>query len=244
MQHSMIRDHHPYFIKRLQAKLERWYTRHFVAPHLASLGGNSNMMKPWNIDIHGAHINIGSNIHVVTAKDRRVSFSTWQFEDYQGHITLGDNCLVCPGVRLDSGSHITVGDNCMLAAGSYVTDADWHDLYDRTKIIGVTLPVTLADNVWVGDGATICKGVSIGENSIVGAGAIVTSDVPANCVAAGNPARVVKQLDPDRTVVTRASLFTDIEALEFRIDQINRYVLTQNNVSGWLRSIFFPSRGD
>ena len=170
MQHSMIRDHHPYFIKRLQAKLERWYTRHFVAPHLASLGGNSNMMKPWNIDIHGAHINIGSNIHVVTAKDRRVSFSTWQFEDYQGHITLGDNCLVCPGVRLDSGSHITVGDNCMLAAGSYVTDADWHDLYDRTKIIGVTLPVTLADNVWVGDGATICKGVSCQGSQTAGPG--------------------------------------------------------------------------
>ena len=127
----MIHEHRPYLVKKFYGKIERWYTRHFVAPHFESLGDNSNVMKPWNIDIHGAHISAGENIHVVTAKDRRVSMSTWQFEDYQGHITLGDNCLVCPGVRFDSGSQITVGDNCMFAAGSYITDADWHDLYDR-----------------------------------------------------------------------------------------------------------------
>ncbi|MDZ7686153.1 MAG: DapH/DapD/GlmU-related protein [Gammaproteobacteria bacterium] len=73
----------------------------------------------------------------------------------------------------------------MFAAGAYVTDADWHDVYDRTRTIGTTRPVTLEQNVWVGDGAIICKGVTIGENSVIGAGAVVTSDVPANVIAAG-----------------------------------------------------------
>jgi len=202
------------------------------------------MMKPWNIDIHGAHIRIGDNLHVVTAPDRRVSLSTWQVDEYEGHINLGDNCLLCPGVRMDSGSSITAGNNCMFAAGSYVTDADWHDIYDRTRSVGQTSPVILADNVWVGDGATICKGVKIGENSIIGAGAIVTSEVPANSVAAGNPAKVVKQLDPDRDIVTRANMFEDPAALDEEVERINRYVLGNNTMFGWVRSILFPRRGD
>ncbi|HIG42879.1 MAG: acyltransferase [bacterium] len=240
----MIHDRQPYFVKRLYGRIERWYTNHFVAPHLESLGSDSNMMKPWFIDVHGAHITIGNNIHVVTAPDRRVSLSTWHFEDYQGHIAIGDHCLICPGVRMDSGSSITIGDNCMFAAGSYITDADWHDLYDRTKSVGVTKPVILSDNVWIGDGAIVCKGITIGENSIVGAGAVVTSDVPANSVAAGNPARIVKQLDQDKTIVTRAHLFRDVAALNAKIDDINRYTLSGNSFWNWLRSLLFPRRGD
>ena len=240
----MIHDHRPYFIKKLYVELERLYSQYFVAPQLASLGTNSKMMKPWNIDIHGAQIRIGNNVHIVTARDRRVAISTWQFEEYEGHIDIGDNCLLCPGVRLDSGSNITIGNNCMLAAGSYITDADWHDLYDRTKSVGQTRPVLLADNVWVGDGATICKGVSIGQNSIIGAGAIVTSDVPANSIAAGNPAKIVKTLDPDRVIVTRASLFADVADLDKEVDNIDRYVLHHNSLLGWFRHLLLPRRGD
>ncbi len=240
----MIQDRQPYFIKKLYGRIERWYTSHFIEPRLESLGSHSNMMKPWFIDVHGAHINIGRNIHIVTAKDRRVSFSTWHFEDYQGHISIGDNCLICPGVRIDSGSTVEIGNNCMLAAGCYITDADWHDLYDRTKSVGVTKTVNLADNVWIGDGATVCKGVTIGTNSIIGAGAVVTSDVPADCVAAGNPAQVVKQLDPKKTIVTRADLFKDVAALDKKIDDINRYTLSSNTLWNWIRSLIFPRRGD
>jgi acetyltransferase-like isoleucine patch superfamily enzyme len=56
----------------------------------------------------------------------------------------------------------------------------------------------LERGVWVGDSAIICKGVRIGENSIIGAGSVVRKDVPPNCVVIGNPARVVKKLDPAR----------------------------------------------
>jgi len=241
---SMIKDHRPYWLNKLYACYEDWYSRHFTAPHFKSLGRNFTLMKPWYIDVSGGHISVGDNVHMITAKDRRISFSTWQFENYQGHISLDDNCLVCPGVRFDSGSEITVGKNCMFAAGAYITDADWHDIYDRTQSVGNTQPVQLADNVWIGDGAVICKGVTIGENSVIGAGSVVTSAIPANVIAAGNPARVVKELDPNREIVTRASLFTDPDALNFKIDQINRYVLTSNSLLNWIRTCFAPKRGD
>lgn len=240
----MIHDHRPLYIKRLFSIYEHWYVRHFVTPHFASLGTNPTMLKPWRLDIHGAHIEAGNNLHVITAPDRRVSLSTWQFEDYQGHIRIGDHCLICPGVRIDSGSEVIIGDNCMFAAGSYVTDADWHDIYDRTKTVGTTAKVTLGDNVWIGDGAKVCKGVTIGDNSVIGAGAIVTSDIPANSVAAGNPARVVKPLDPERTLVKRETLFADTAALQAKLDQIDEYVLTPNTLFNWLRSKLWPRRGD
>ena len=240
----MINDHRPYFLKQWMLHYERWYTRRNISPQLASLGPGYNMMKPWNIRVHGKHINIGDNVHVVTAKDRMVSLSTWAFEEHQGHINIGNNVLLCPGVRLDSASEIEVGDNCMFAAGSYVTDADWHDIYDRTKPVGSTKKVTLHKNVWIGDSAIVCKGVTIGENSVIGAGSIVTKDIPKNSIAAGNPARVVKELDPERTLVTRQTLFKDPQALADAMDHIDRGILARNSTIGWLRSIVFPRRGD
>jgi acetyltransferase-like isoleucine patch superfamily enzyme len=241
---NMIHDHRPYQMKRLYLALERRYAAHFIAPQLAHLGSGFHLMKPWNIRLHGDHISLGDNAHIVTADDRQVSLSTWQFEANSGHIEIGDNCLLCPGVRIDSASRVKIGDNCMLAAGSYLTDADWHDIYDRTRAVGTTRPVTLGENVWIGDGAIVCKGVTIGENSVIGAGSVVTQDIPPNVIAAGNPARVVKTLDPGRTLVTRASIFADRAALARQNDQIDRYVLTHNKLSAWLRTKLFPRRGD
>lgn len=152
--------------------------------------------------------------------------------------------LVCPGCRFDSASSITIGDNCMFAAGAYITDADWHDVYDRTETVGQTKPVVLEDNVWIGDGATVCKGVTIGKNSVIGAGSLVASDIPANVIAAGNPATVIKPLDPDRELVVRETIFRDPQALEKSVDDIDRYVLFHNTVIGWLRARLFPRRGD
>src|SRR5690606_8245685 len=106
-------------------------------------------------------------------------------------------------------------------------------------------PVRLERNVWIGERATITKGVTIGEHAIVGAGAVVADDVPPCTVVAGNPARVVKQLDPEWGFVTRASLFpASPEEMAAR----NRYemmcALGKNGFLGWLRATLFPRRGD
>ena len=240
----MIQDHRPYYIKRFLHHFERWYTDHFISPQLEELGPDHCMMKPWNVKVHGKHIRIKNSVHIVTTPDRKVSLSTWSFDEHQGHINLGDNVLLCPGVRLDSASTINVGDNCMFAAGSYVTDADWHDIYDRSGPVGKTKPITLAENVWVGDGAIVCKGVTIGKNSVIGAGSVVATDIPENSIAAGNPAKVVKQLDPERELVTRSKIFDDVQKLDKDMDEIDRMMLQPNSFIGWIRSKIAPRRGD
>jgi len=132
----------------------------------------------------------------------------------------------------------------MFAAGAYITDADWHDVYDRTQVIGTTRPVALGDNVWIGDGATVCKGVTIGKNSVIGAGSVVASDIPENVIAAGNPAAVIKPLDPDRALVKRSEIFKDPCQLARNTQEIEQYLLKSNTLFGWVRSKLLPRRGD
>jgi serine acetyltransferase len=75
---------------------------------------------------------------------------------------------------------------------------------------------------------SVCKGVTIGKNSVVGAGSVVASDIPENVIAAGNPAKVIKTLDPEKELTTRAKIFKKPAALERETESINRYVLKNN----------------
>ena len=96
----------------------------------------------------------------------------------------------------------------------------------------------------MGDSAIVCKGVTIGENSIVGAGAIVVDDIPGNCIAAGNPAKVVKQLDAAEQLTTRQQWFADPDKLFRGFDETDRQLLRENSLLHWLRSLLFPSKTD
>jgi acetyltransferase-like isoleucine patch superfamily enzyme len=240
----MRSDLRPYPIKRLHRLIERAYVDHFIEPQLDGLGPHYQIMKPWHLKIHGANIRIGRSAHIITARDRCVNLTTWQFNDDQGRINIGDYCLLCPGVRLDSACGIEIGNNSMLAASAYITDADWHDIYDRSRPIGNCAPVVLHDNVWIGDSVIVCKGVSIGANSVIGAGAVVAGDIPANVIAAGNPARVIKELDPGVTVKKREELLADGAALDHQIDKLDRYLLSSNSWLRWLRSLVNPQKDD
>ena len=240
----MRTDHRPYPIKRLFGLIERTYIQRFLAPQADSFGEHAMVLKPWHVRLHGSNIRIGQQPHIIAAADRPVSLTTWSYEDHQGHIDIGDFALICPGVRIDSAVSIKIGASCMLAANSYITDADWHDQYDRTQPVGSNAAVVLQDNVWVGDGAMICKGVSIGENAIIGARALVNRDVPANAIVAGNPARVVKTLDTDRTQRTRAQLLADPVQLRAQLRDLDRYLLKPNGWLNWLRTLVTPRRSD
>ena len=120
--------------------------------------------------------------------------------------------------------------------------ADWHGIYDRATPVGKTSPIVLEDNVWIGDSAIVGKGVKIGKNSIVAAGAVVVKDVPANVVVGGNPAKIIKELDPSIAGLTRMELFKDPLGLEDLYEQIDRYTLKNNSLFGYLRSIFFRNK--
>ena len=86
--------------------------------------------------------------------------------------------------------------------------------------------------------------MTIGENSIIGAGAVVVDDVPPNTIAAGNPARVVKRLDPNEEITTRDKWFSDLHKLARDIDYLDREMLRGNTFLHWLRHLLFPAKGE
>lgn len=240
----MLRDHRPYRVKKAYLKLQEFYVEHFLRPQFSSLGKGHTFIRPWNVELFGVPIEIGDYVNVIAARDRKVRLTVWSDREDPDGIRLGDYCLICPGVRLSSATGIIVGDNVMFASGAYVTDSDWHGIYDRVAIVGKSAPVRIENNAWIGDSVIVCKGVTIGENSVIGAGSVVTSSIPANTIAAGNPARVIKPLDADRRMKTRAEWFADPAALFEEIDRIDREKLGHNTFLDWMRYCFFPRKGD
>jgi len=130
----------------------------------------------------------------------------------------------------------------MFANSAYISDADWHGIYDRAIPVGKTKPIILEENVWIGDRAVVGKGVTIGKNSIVAAGAVVVKDVPENVVVGGNPAKVIKELDSTIQGTTRIKLFEDPEGLKDLYDQIDKYTLKNNTTLNYLRSILWKNK--
>lgn len=240
----MRRDHRPYFLKRAYTRFQDAYTRFFIRPQLDALGPGIMCVQPWNIKIFGAPVTIGKYVNILATSDKKVRLTVWPEKTGMGRIAIGDYCLICPGVRISSAHEIVIGDNCMMAGSTFITDADWHGTYDRVRTIGETGPVHIGENVWLGDHSTVCKGVTIGENSIIGAGSVVVRDVPPNVIAAGNPARVVRELDGDRPLVKRSAWFDDPERLARDIDRLDRMNLSGNSFAHWLRTVFFPGKGD
>ena len=116
------------------------------------------------------------------------------------------------GTRLGCQHSITVGDNCGLS-DSRILDTDFHSARDqsgnRQHSAGAAQPVTIGNNVWLGTGSLILKGVTIGDNAVVGAAAVVGSNVPPNVIVFGNPAKVIWKLKsqeeaPDTAVAAPA----------------------------------------
>ena len=240
----MIRDHRPYWLKKAYRRLEHIYTRRFLAPQFEHLGAGYVFARPWHVEIFGWPISIGRNVNVIATPDRKVRLSIWGEPPGAGRILIGDCCLICPGVRIGAAREIRIGDNVMLAADVYVMDSDWHDLYNRISPCRNVKPVTIADNAWIGDSAIVCKGVTVGENSVVGAGSVVVDDVPPNSIAVGNPARVVRTLDPDRTLTTRSDWYARHPHFARDMDVLDRASLKQNTLAHWLRHLLFPARGE
>lgn len=105
-------------------------------------------------------------------------------------IEIGNNCGFS-GVSIVCWNSVKIGNNVMVGANTCIGDTD-----DHPERLGTEpAPVEIKDNVFIGMHCLILKGVTIGENSIIGAGSVVTKDIPANCVAAGVPCKVIKYLD-------------------------------------------------
>lgn len=117
------------------------------------------------------HANWGKNVHM--GKDVYANFNLTLVDDTD--IYIGNHVMIGPGVILDTGTHPI------------------HPSL-RKKQAQYNLPVYIEDNVWIGAGAIILPGIRVGENSVIGAGSVVTKDIPANVVAVGSPCRVLREI--------------------------------------------------
>ena len=107
---------------------------------------------------------MGNYATLIGESDGIIQLTTWNVGKWDGKLKIGDYALISPGVRILSAKMITIGNSCMFGRGAYVTDSDWHGVYDRNEVAGSPKEVILEDNVWIGDSAIICKGVRIGKN--------------------------------------------------------------------------------
>lgn len=111
-------------------------------------------------------------------------------------ITIGRNCAFSNNVTLIATQSIVFGEFCMVGDMVAVYDSDFHGVApDRRDTAGKSAPVCIGDRVWIGSRAMVLKGVTIGDDSVVAAGAVVTRDVPPNTLVAGVPAKVIRNLE-------------------------------------------------
>ncbi|MDW8299709.1 MAG: acyltransferase [Anaerolineae bacterium] len=125
---------------------------------------------------------------------RRTLLCTWA---RGAELLIGDS-VGMTGAVIVAQTRIEIGDHVWIGANSTIIDTDFHPLSPEARRVnpnaGKSAPILIEDEVFIGMWAIILKGVRIGRGAVVGAGAVVTSDVPAGAVVAGNPAQVVRQL--------------------------------------------------
>lgn len=148
----------------------------------AEIGESCYIEAPFHANWGGKHVHLGSHVYV--------NYNLTLVDDT--HIYIGDHVMIAPNVVIATGTHPIHPEL-------------------RPKEAQYNLPVHIQDNVWLGAGCLVMPGVTIGENSVIGAGSVVTKDIPANVVAVGNPCRVLRDIsEKDLTVYHKESLI-DIE---------------------------------
>ena len=117
-------------------------------------------------------------------------YCTYGKNTYIGdHVFLNYMCTILDNNEVRIGDHVMIGPSVQIYTAA-------HDLQAKTRIQGweVAKPIVIEENVWIGGGAILLPGVTIGRNAVVGAGSVVSRNVPANTVVAGNPARVIREI--------------------------------------------------
>ena len=110
-----------------------------------------------------------------------------------GRVEIGNHTFVNYGSSIAARASVTIGSHCLLGHYTFVMDNDQHDVV-KHSVLPQSEPVIIEDHVWIGSKVVVLPGVRIGSRAVIGAGSIVTKDIPPRCVAAGNPARVLRHL--------------------------------------------------
>lgn len=168
------------------------------------LGGGAMMWSKIYLHIgNDANVVIGSNFAVYSGDNFNplCSNTRCSIEVAEGaKLEIGDWSGISGGClwatdSITIGNHVNIGANCIIMDGD-IHNIDWKLRHiDRTSEFPIPYkhrPITIEDDVWIGANSIILKGVTIGARSIIGAGSVVTKDIPADCIAAGNPCKLLK----------------------------------------------------
>ena len=111
-----------------------------------------------------------------------------------GKIKIGVNCSIGEGTIIHAGKSVEIGNNVLMGANCYINDTNHKIKNSDMPIVAqgwIAKKIVIGDNVWLGVNVTVLDGVTIGDNSVIGACAVITNDIPANVVAAGIPAKIL-----------------------------------------------------
>jgi len=145
---------------------------------------------------------LGRGVTIQIGRHAKVRFGRWvwighgtKIRCHEGEVSIGDKTVLGQECTISAYQHVSIGEQCILADRVMLIDFD-HNVAEVERPIRVQgiykRDTRVGSNVWIGHGAQILRGVTIGDNAIVGAGAVVTTDVPANAVVAGVPARILR----------------------------------------------------
>lgn len=171
----------------------------WIRKEFKELGTGAGIRKPIYL-AGGQYITIGNNFEC----DQRLrieAIDQYLEERFFPEIKIGNNVIIQKDCHIGAIRQVVIGDNVLIASKVYISDHS-HGSFnsDELKIAPVKRklvskgPVVIENNVWLGEGVVVLPGVVIGENSVIGAYAVVTKSVPRNSLAVGNPARVIKEL--------------------------------------------------
>ena len=115
--------------------------------------------------------------------------------DYGFNISIGKNFYPNHNVTILDGAKVTFGDNVFIAPNCVFSTAGHAiDSEQRSRGLEIALPITVGDNVWIGTNVSVLPGVTIGNNTIIGAGSVVNKNIPEGVIAAGNPCKVIRKI--------------------------------------------------
>lgn len=170
------------------------YVMSLVKKIVAKIGQDSYIVPPFRCD-YGDHVFIGNNTYI----------------NY--------NCCFLDSAKVTIGDYVYMGPNCNIFTPCHPI----HHELRKEKVTEYALPVTVGSHSWIGGDVVITPGVTIGENCVIGAGSVVTKDIPDNSIAVGNPCKVIRQVnDKDREYIN--SLILDDETKDSKYKQENGYV--------------------
>ncbi len=153
-----------------------------------------NLMNAFNSADHSDTETKIQLIHRMLTAEKDVWIEAPFYFIYGKNIHIGQGSFINMNCNFIDDGKITIGKNVLFGPAVTIVTVG-HPVNPAMREYMYTDPVTIKDNVWVGASVTICPGVTIGENSVIGAGSVVTKDIPANSVAVGNPCRVIRRID-------------------------------------------------